>query len=80
MKRSFLFGMLLIAASAPVLAAPSSCESVKADIQQKILNNGVPASGFTLTIVPNDEADQSNATVVGHCANETYKILYSRHA
>lgn len=35
-----------------------SCERVKNDIQQKIVNNGVPASGFTLAIVPNDQPDQ----------------------
>jgi hypothetical protein len=41
-----------------ILAAPDSCERVKSDIQQKIINNGVPETGFTLNIVPNDQADQ----------------------
>ncbi len=28
---------------------------VKSDIEQRIINNGVPADNFTLTIVPNDQ-------------------------
>lgn len=79
MKRSIWLSMLLLAGAAPALAVPTSCETVKADIQQKIINNGVPESGFSLTIVPSDEADKPGTTVVGHCANETYKILYTRY-
>lgn len=59
------------------MAAPGSCES-KSDIEQRIINNGVPADNFTLTIVPNDRADQPDSQVVGHCANDTHKILYTR--
>ncbi|STT08082.1 Protein of uncharacterised function (DUF1161) [Klebsiella michiganensis] len=44
----------------------------------KIINNGVPESGFSLTIVPNDQPDQPGAQVVGHCANDTFKIIYTR--
>ena len=62
---------------APVLAQ-ASCESVNADIKQKIINNGVPESGFTLDIVPNDQADQAGGQVVGHCENDTQKIVYKR--
>ena len=50
----------------------------KGEIQQKIINNGVPASGFSLAIVPNDQPDQPGAQVVGHCANDTFKIIYTR--
>lgn len=39
--------LLLMSASPALLAAPDSCERVKSDIQQKIINNGVPESGFT---------------------------------
>ena len=53
--------LLLMSASTAALAAPDSCERVKSDIQQKIINNGVPESGFTLNIVPNDQADQPDA-------------------
>lgn len=69
----------LLVGSVPAFAAPDSCERVKAEIQQKIINNGVPESGFSLSIVPNDQADQAGAQVVGHCANDSYKILYTRN-
>lgn len=69
---------LLIIASPQVLAAPASCERVKSDIEQRIINNGVAESNFTLNIVPNDQADQPDSQVVGHCANDTHKILYIR--
>lgn len=85
MKRlPWITALLLMSASPALLAAPDSCERVKSDIQQKIINNGVPESGFTLNIVPNDQADQADqadqpdAQVVGHCANDTFKILYTR--
>lgn len=70
---------VLLVASVPAFAAPDSCERVRAEIQQKIINNGVPEAGFSLTIVPNDQVDQAGAQVVGHCANDSYKILYSRN-
>ena len=70
--------ILLVAASPQVLAAPASCERVKSDIEQRIINNGVAESSFTLSIVPNDQADRPDAQVVGHCANDTFKILYTR--
>lgn len=69
---------LLLAGAMPALAAPDSCERVRNDIQQKIINNGVAESAFSLDIVPNDQADQSGAQVVGHCANDTFKIIYTR--
>jgi hypothetical protein len=50
MKRSLWLCVALLLGSAPALAAPDSCERVKNDIQQKIINNGVPESGFTLAI------------------------------
>lgn len=70
--------LALVSASSLVMAAPGSCERVKSDIEQRIINNGVPADNFTLTIVPNDRADQPDSQVVGHCANDTHKILYTR--
>ncbi|MFU0885114.1 DUF1161 domain-containing protein [Kluyvera sichuanensis] len=70
---------LLLAGAMPALAAvPDSCERVRSDIQQKITQNGVAENAFTLDIVPNDQADQQGAQVVGHCANDTFKILYTR--
>ncbi|WP_302796218.1 DUF1161 domain-containing protein [Hafnia paralvei] len=73
MKKS-LIGIMLLGAIP--LAAQASCETVKADISQKIINNGVPESGFTLDIVPNDQAESSGGQVVGHCENDTQKIIY----
>ncbi|EMC7063938.1 DUF1161 domain-containing protein [Salmonella enterica] len=70
--------LALVSAPSLVMAAPGSCERVKSDIEQRIINNGVPAGNFTLTIVPNDQADQPDSQVVGHCANDTHKILYTR--
>lgn len=70
--------LALVSAPSLVMAAPGSCERVKSDIEQRIINNGVPADNFTLTIVPNDQADQPDSQVVGHCANYTHKILYTR--
>ncbi len=60
------------------LAAQASCDSVKADITQKIVANGVPESNFRLDIVANDQADQAGGQVVGHCENDTQKIVYIR--
>ncbi|ANI29246.1 membrane protein [Yersinia entomophaga] len=76
MKKTLIIGTLLLAV-AP-LAAQASCESVKADIAQKIINNGVPESGFTLEIVPNDQVEKAGGQVVGHCENDTQKIVYTR--
>lgn len=70
--------LALVSAPSLVMAAPGSCERVKSDIEQRIINNGVPADNFTLTIVPNNQADQPDSQVVGHCANDTHKILYTR--
>ena len=78
MKLSPWLCTALLLSSTAAFAAPDSCERVKSDIQQKIINNGVPESGFSLTIVPNDQPDQPGAQVVGHCANDTFKIIYSR--
>ncbi|MEI7368778.1 DUF1161 domain-containing protein [Pectobacterium colocasium] len=78
MKKTVIFGAALFLI-AP-LAAQASCESVKADIAQKIIANGVPESGFTLDIVPNDQVNQTGGLVVGHCENDSHKIVYTRHA
>ncbi|WP_114195157.1 DUF1161 domain-containing protein [Edaphovirga cremea] len=76
MNKSLLFGVALLAV-AP-LAAQASCESVKADISQKIINNGVAESNFKLDIVANDQANQAGGQVVGHCENDTQKIVYTK--
>ena len=78
MKYSLWLGALLFLGSASAYAAPDSCEKVKNDIQQRIINNGVPEADFTLTIEPNDQRSASGAQVVGHCSNDNWKILYTR--
>ncbi|MEN0625803.1 DUF1161 domain-containing protein [Phytobacter ursingii] len=78
MKYSLWLGTLLFLGSASAYAAPDSCEKVKNDIQQRIINNGVPEADFTLTIEPNDQRSASGAQVVGHCSNDNWKIVYTR--
>ncbi|CNI32684.1 DUF1161 domain-containing protein [Yersinia mollaretii] len=76
MKKTLIISTLLF--SLAPLAALASCESVKAEITQKIISNGVPESGFKLDIVPNDQVEQAGGQVVGHCENDTQKIIYTR--
>jgi hypothetical protein len=81
MKKTFIITTLLLNSalfSLAPLAALAACESVKAEIAQKIINNGVPESGFKLDIVPNDQVQQAGGQVVGHCENDTQKIVYTR--
>lgn len=72
----------IIAAAFVALVAPvvvnASCDSVVEEITQKIINNGVPEDGFTITVVSNEEAASQQGTVVGNCLNETQKIIYTK--
>ncbi len=53
MKLSTCCAALLLALASPaVLAAPGSCERIQSDISQRIINNGVPESSFTLSMLP----------------------------
>ncbi|MBT0723082.1 DUF1161 domain-containing protein [Rosenbergiella sp. S61] len=73
-------GLTLLTAIALVpTLAHASCDSVKAEIQQKIIQNGVAESAFSLDVVPNDQADQLGGLVVGHCENDQQKIVYKRN-
>lgn len=76
MRKTLVAGALLL--SCTPLVTLASCESVKADIAQKIVNNGVPESDFKLEIVPNDQVNQAGGQVVGHCDQDTQKIVYIR--
>ncbi|EJD6377096.1 DUF1161 domain-containing protein [Providencia rettgeri] len=67
----------LVAFVAPVIAN-ASCDSVVEEITQKIINNGVPEEGFTITVVSNEEAASQQGTVVGNCSNETQQIIYTK--
>ncbi|RMN73076.1 hypothetical protein ALP63_100438 [Pseudomonas syringae pv. aceris] len=61
----------LLATSA--LAAPKSCEELKAEIEAKIQANNV--TSYTLEIVGNEEATDPSM-IVGSCDNGTKKIIY----
>ena len=76
MKKLIALSAVLFAVS-PVMAQ-ASCESVTEEISQKIISKGVPADGFTLTVVPAEEAAQAEGQVVGNCNNETQNIIYLR--
>lgn len=78
MKKALLCSALLFTLSPFALAAQASCESVKEQITQKIINNGVPESGFKLEIVANDHVEQAGSKIVGHCENNAKKIVYTR--
>lgn len=67
----------LVALIAPVIAN-ASCDTVVEEITQKIINNGVPEEGFTITVVSNEEAASQQGTVVGNCLNETQQIIYTK--
>jgi hypothetical protein len=65
---------LLIAA--PALAQRKDCNELKAEIDEKIRNNGVKE--FSTTIVPNEEVKEGMGAVVGSCDGGTKKIVYKR--
>ncbi|MEA1065046.1 DUF1161 domain-containing protein [Erwinia sp. HR93] len=80
MKHIIWTSTLLLLTTSPVLATQNSCERLKSKIEQQIIRNGVPESDFTLTIVPSDRLQNTRGQVVGHCANDTQKILYIRQS
>jgi len=75
MKRSALM-VIGCAFTASALAAPKSCEELKAEIEAKIQAKNV--SSYTLEIVTNDEVHDQNM-VVGSCENGTKKIIYQKN-
>ena len=80
MKLSLCTGAaLLLCSTAVPLAAPDSCERVKSDIQQKIINNGVPETAFSPPLCQTIR-QTARVQVVGHCANDTFKITYTRNS
>ncbi|WP_210642235.1 MULTISPECIES: DUF1161 domain-containing protein [unclassified Pseudomonas] len=75
MKR-FALVVIGCAFATSALAAPKSCEELKAEIEAKIQANNV--SSYTLEIVTNDEVHDQNM-VVGSCENGTKKIIYQKN-
>ncbi|PHM60261.1 membrane protein [Xenorhabdus ishibashii] len=86
MKKILLTGALFFAFSPFVVQAQASqkmtCESLKEEIAQKIIKNGVPQTDFRLELVPSDQVTENNTTrsgkVVGHCDYGKQKIVYVR--
>ncbi|MBK5142342.1 DUF1161 domain-containing protein [Budviciaceae bacterium BWR-B9] len=78
MKKSLLLltATLLLT---PLATFAATCDEIKAEIAQKIINNGVPESGFQLSVVPVEQAEQTGETVVGNCEQGKQKIVYSKH-
>jgi hypothetical protein len=75
MKR-FALAIIGCTLATSALAAPKSCEELKAEIEAKIQANNV--SSYTLEIVTNDEVHDQNM-VVGSCENGTKKIIYQKN-
>ena len=69
-KRLGIAAVLLLALP---MMAHASCDDVKSGIDAKIKANGV--SGYTLDVVPADQAD-AGGKVVGQCAGNM-KIVYT---
>lgn len=75
MKR-FALAVICSALATSALAAPKSCEELKAEIEAKIQSNNV--ASYTLEIVSNEEVHDKNM-VVGSCEYGTKKIIYQRN-
>jgi hypothetical protein len=65
-------GLMFLAA--PAWGQSKSCDELKAEIEEKIRNNGV--AQFTLTVVDKDAPEDGK--VVGTCGGGTKKIVYKR--
>ena len=74
--KCWLIALLLTSVTSVVLAAPKSCEELKAEIEAKIQAAGV--TSYTLEIVPAAEANDPGM-VVGSCENGSRRIIYQRH-
>lgn len=72
--RNVILSLLLVTAATPAFAQGKDCDELKAEIDAKISNNGVPV--FTTTIVDKDE--EVDGKVVGTCGGGTRKIVYKR--
>ncbi|QPT34065.1 DUF1161 domain-containing protein [Proteus penneri] len=77
--KKYVFAVMTALVAFVPLAANAGCDEVVESIQQKIINNSVPAANFTLTVVENDQIAQTEGKVVGTCENDSKKIIYTRH-
>lgn len=81
MKSLFVIGTFLLVSTAPAMAIETNnCDAIKSEIEQRIINNGVPAANFSLTIIAASQLDQAQGKEVGHCGNNQFKIIYHKYA
>ncbi|WP_047680079.1 MULTISPECIES: DUF1161 domain-containing protein [Xenorhabdus] len=55
-----------------------TCESLKEQIAQKVINNGIKETDFNLEVVASDQMDYGSGKVVGSCNRGKQKIIYTR--
>ncbi|CDL81597.1 DUF1161 domain-containing protein [Xenorhabdus cabanillasii] len=55
-----------------------TCESLKEQIAQKIINNGIKETDFNLEVVASAQMDYGSGKVVGSCNHGKQKIIYTR--
>ncbi|QTL41690.1 DUF1161 domain-containing protein [Xenorhabdus budapestensis] len=55
-----------------------TCESLKEQIAQKIINNGIKKTDFSLEVVASDQMDYGSGKIVGSCNRGKQKIIYTR--
>ncbi|WP_408673178.1 DUF1161 domain-containing protein [Xenorhabdus doucetiae] len=82
-KKILLIGTLFFALSPLAVQASQkiTCESLKEEIAQKIIKNGVSQKDFRLDLVPSDQITNDNSAtgkVVGQCDHGRQKIVYVR--
>ncbi len=86
MKKILLTGALFVALSSFAAQATQdsqkvTCESLKEEIAQKIMKNGVSKTDFRLDLISGNQVNKNNVTsgkVVGHCDKGKTKIVYVR--
>ncbi|CDG21363.1 conserved exported protein of unknown function [Xenorhabdus poinarii G6] len=82
MKKILLTGALFVALSSFAAQATQdsqkvTCESLKEEIAQKIMKNGVSKTDFRLDLISGDHVNTSGK-VIGHCDKGKTKIVYIR--
>lgn len=77
MKKRYFLALVIFAAIVSN-TVEASCESIKASINRKIINNGVKESDFTLEIIPNDQVGPKDK-IVGYCDKNKKKIIYKKN-
>ncbi|WP_340608291.1 DUF1161 domain-containing protein [Xenorhabdus bharatensis] len=55
-----------------------TCDALKEQIEQKIINNGVKQADFKLEVIDNDQVVNNGEKVVGSCNRGKQKIIYTR--